>query len=233
MINTFKDLRIAVGSTKGKLPTAKALNQRKDILLQATQDDALLTVYSSGHILYQKGLRTTVFTVERCKSMNYKVYEMDEKTKESYRNQGFEIQGNILSIPEREYENEPWFKPLFLIGEEVIFENEERIYYYHAPVSIAGDGSDWNERLRIEDPFKFETTRELQIAFLKDAMDSLTPKQMNAVQLYYYQGMTELEIANMLGISHQGVHKLLSLALKKLQKIFKKWLPEKSYIVSE
>lgn len=52
---------------------------------------------------------------------------------------------------------------------------------------------------------------------LKEALTKLTEKQLEVVQMYFYDNMTQQEIAEELGTSQQMVAKHLKYAIKKLR----------------
>ena len=52
------------------------------------------------------------------------------------------------------------------------------------------------------------------------AMSKLTERQMEIIQLYYYKGMNQEEVAEELGISQRAVSYSLEGALKKIRKNF-------------
>ena len=52
------------------------------------------------------------------------------------------------------------------------------------------------------------------------AMSKLTERQMEVVQLYFYKGMTQQEIAEEIGIGRRSVGNCLEGALKKIRKNF-------------
>ena len=63
---TFEDLLNSVPSTgDGILPKANNLPD-SDILVTKDGGDFKITVYKSGHFVYEEGEHTTVFAVDRC-----------------------------------------------------------------------------------------------------------------------------------------------------------------------
>lgn len=65
-----------------------------------------------------------------------------------------------------------------------------------------------------------EMIADQELRRLYAAMGKLTDRQSEVIQLYYFKGMTQQEIAEELGISRPGVHYALQGALKKLKKSF-------------
>ena len=55
---------------------------------------------------------------------------------------------------------------------------------------------------------------------LEHVMSKLTPAQYRAVKLYYYEGYTQAEIADITGITESGVSKIINRALERMRKDF-------------
>lgn len=67
-----------------------------------------------------------------------------------------------------------------------------------------------------EDSDNSELIERMKTA-LKEALTELTDKQLEVVQMYFWDNMTQQEIADELGISQPAVVKHLQLAIKKLR----------------
>ena len=65
-----------------------------------------------------------------------------------------------------------------------------------------------------------EMLADKELQKLYAAMSKLTERQMEVVQLYFYKGMTQQEIAEELGIRQQSVDRIMKQAVKKLRKNF-------------
>ncbi|MFR4429766.1 MAG: sigma-70 family RNA polymerase sigma factor [Blautia faecis] len=52
------------------------------------------------------------------------------------------------------------------------------------------------------------------------AMSKLTERQTEILQLYFYKGMNQYEIAEELGICQQSVNRIMNQAVKRLRKNF-------------
>ena len=59
-----------------------------------------------------------------------------------------------------------------------------------------------------------------QLRRLYAAMGKLTERQSEVIQLYFYKGMTQQEIADELGTARPVVSKIMKAALKKIKKVF-------------
>ncbi len=65
-----------------------------------------------------------------------------------------------------------------------------------------------------------EMLADKELQKLYAAMSKLTERQMEVVQLYFYKGMIQQEIAEELGIRQQSVDGIMKQAVKKLRKNF-------------
>lgn len=65
-----------------------------------------------------------------------------------------------------------------------------------------------------------EILADEELRKLYAAMSKLTERQTEVLQLYFYKGMTQQEIAEKLGMRQQSVNDCLKGALKKIRKIF-------------
>jgi RNA polymerase sigma factor (sigma-70 family) len=67
--------------------------------------------------------------------------------------------------------------------------------------------------------------QEERIDEIKKRMEGLTSKQKEAIQLYYFRKMTEVEVARKLGVTRGVIHSRRIRGIKKLENIFKKNVP--------
>ena len=84
------------------------------------------------------------------------------------------------------------------------------------------DGSDWSALIMVDfwDEDNAEMLADKELRRLYAAMSKLTERQMEVVQLYFYKGMTQQEIAEKIGIGRRSVGNCLEGALKKIRKNF-------------
>lgn len=89
-------------------------------------------------------------------------------------------------------------------------------------VSLECDGSDWSDAVMVD--FLLEDNAEMladkELHRLYAAMGKLTERQLEIVQLYFYKGLTQQEIAEELGIARRSVGNCIDGALKKIKKNF-------------
>ena len=84
------------------------------------------------------------------------------------------------------------------------------------------DGSDWSDSIMVDflEEDNAEMLADQELRRLYAAMGKLTERQSEVIQLYFYKGMTQQEIADELGIARPVVSKIMKAALKKIKKVF-------------
>ena len=84
------------------------------------------------------------------------------------------------------------------------------------------DGSDWSDAVMVDfmDEENAEMLAEEELRKLYAAMGKLTERQQEIIQLYFYKGLNQYEIAAELGIARPVVSKIMTAAIKKLKKSF-------------
>lgn len=193
---TFRDLKALVGSTRGlALPTAKALREGGETVLEAAMGaDAWLRVYRSGFYTYETPAGTTVYAVDRCA--------------------GYEYENGDCLAPQW-FEEEDWAVRLALSAEDRLERNqrrkeEEGRFSYSADVT---EGKD------LRDPQDFTVALDSREQ-VERMLAILTEKQRQAVHMYFYQGLSQREIAGVMGIQKQAVSRHIQAAMEKLKNCF-------------
>ena len=205
---TFQALRSMVRSTIGKnKPTAKYLRENeKPVAISA---DGSMTVYPSGFVTYKSVTGSTVVNLAECGSYTYTFYDGGDGLPEKH------------TISAQTLEQMEWSVVVALRGEERAAENNmnrkgdrtgNRQYAYE-------DGTDPWEQLenQTEDDVLERIVREDSIAEL---MGCLTDRQRRIVKLYFFEQLTQQQIADALGIRQQSVTDALRAALKRMRKLF-------------
>ena len=167
-------------------------------------------VFTNGYAVYDNGNRKCVVWVPDCGSATYYFGPLKEKEKE-YLDQKKELSEDDLGPL-------PWYHALMIAG-------EDRIEYNMEHPKSKGSASDtenpeeWESKAnyRWSCGAHFDSPEE---AYLKkeaaeERRKALTEKQREAYVMYYEQGYTQEEIANILGIAQQSVQDRLNGAVKK------------------
>ena len=201
-------LREMLPSTEGvNTPSEVWIREHADeILCSADFEGAVLHVYRNGFYTYTKDRHTSILRVDGFHRLRY---DFQDGT------------GNI--VEEAEYIESPYFIGLLINGENQYECNEGKRNNYRHEFYIDGDGEDWNDGCSVpsaEDKVMEREDAREEHERLRQAMDKLTDRQREIVNLYYFQKLTQEEIAKRLGIRQQSVLDVLNAAIKRLQKKF-------------
>ena len=203
---TFKAMRSMVRGTVGKdKPTPKYLRENEAPI--AVSADGSMAVYPSGFVTYQSVTGSTVVNLAECGSYTYDFHDGKDDLPEKQ------------TVPAEVLEQMEWSVVVALRGEEQAAENNSnrkgdrtgnRRYAYE-------DGTDPWEQLenQTEDDVLERIVRQDSIAEL---LDCLTDRQCQIVKLYFFEQLTQQQIADELGIRQQSVTDTLRAALKRMRK---------------
>lgn len=88
--------------------------------------------------------------------------------------------------------------------------------------ALSCDGTDWCDAAMVDfmEAENAEMLADEELRKLYAAMRKLTERQQEVVQLYFYKGLNQYEIADELGIARRSVGDCLEGALKKIRKNF-------------
>lgn len=229
---TFKQLKEMVGKVPaGKMPGKKqVLEVAGEVLFTGMVGGADVTIYKSGYIVYSRGENTTVFAVDRCEYVADETQEDDKDMLAGLVEQGFEIKHfgkkTFICTPARFYEDCPWDMVIGQICDHRLDHNQEE--RENSKIEFRIENDSWDPALSVPDFVEARMKEEEEEAKkisdskrLAAAKQKLTDRQLEIVEKYYSTpGMTEQKLADELGITQQGVHKILAAAITKLQKNF-------------
>ena len=223
------------GEKPHEIPTPKKLreNAGKPIALYPVPESASVenvecTVYSNGFAVYDNGSGRTVLWLPDCTSFTYVFTrpKSSEDGKIPYKEQ----------ISDEMLESLSWFMAVMLIGDHRVENNlmNRKSSRKGAKDYDADDYGDkcgeaeeaveeeyrdeffWNEGRFGENPLDALIRKERNAAMLA----AMTDKQREVFLLYYKEGYTQQQIADMLGCVISMVNKHLNAALKKIKKFF-------------
>ena len=223
---TLKTLIDALGDIRkaDKTPTSRKLREEAGDPVLRTET---ILIYACGYAVYENESGKTVMWVPGCTSFTYYFGKLTEAERK-YMNQTEEL-------PEGMMEEMPWDLALTLIGDHRIEVNcmnraGSRAGRQYFECGDDGDKDDdpeeaversyrkeyaWREDRIGEDPETIYIRKETR----EEALASMTDKQREVFRLYYEEGYRQREIAEILGIAHQTVSKLLDKALTRIKKI--------------
>ena len=211
--NTIDFSTLSLHALRAMLPSTEGVNtpseiwireNASEILCSADFEGTTLNVYRNGFYTYTKDRHTSILRVDGFHQLRYSFQD-----------------GTGSVVEEAEYIDSPYFIGLLINGENQWERNAERRNGYHHGIYLDNDDSDWCEESSVpsaeDEVMECEDERE-EHERLRQAMDKLTDRQREIVNLYYFQKMTQEEIATRLGIRQQSVLDVLNAAIKRLQK---------------
>ena len=184
---TLKELKQAVGSPRGN-GHYKRLKKGENIFLRVqTESGAIITVFKSGHVIYQIGNRLTCFSIAACGDYTYTFSD-----------------GSTSVIQAEEFDQYDWMIRVILEGESRIAQNLVDEYFAHCLGVKSGDTAETVEALSLlkEEIFidpsptaEEQAIAESDLKQLKKALEALVPRQKEFVYKHYVQGKNYEEIA--------------------------------------
>ncbi len=204
---TFRQLREMVGNGTGhKTPTARQLREsgEEPVAVREIGPDGSLSVYPGGYAVYSNGSGTTVVSIGECGEYTYQFHDGED---------GLPTESRLL------LDGDDWSVAVALKGEEQIEANL---------MNRKGDrrGSrqyedDW-EHIRVEEEAPDVLDAIAQRDMLSELLDCLTERQREVVTAYFFDGLTQQQIADKLGVSQATVKITLDRGLSNLKKKFSK-----------
>ena len=223
-MTTLKNLIDTLDPVKkaDKTPTSRKL--REEAGEPIITSNAIL-IYACGYAVYENESGKTVMWVPDCTSFTYYFGKLTEAERK-YMNQTEEL-------PEGMMEEMPWDLALTLIGDHRIEANclnraGSRAGRQYFECGDDGDKDDdpeeaversywkeyaWREDRIGEDPEMIYIRKETR----EESLASMTDKQRAVFRLYYEEGYRQREIAGIMGISQQGVSRLLEKAIARIK----------------
>lgn len=204
LTTSFRELKAMVGRTAGqKLPSAKTLRESADeILFSFERGDVTLTVFASGYFIYECCGKETVSAVDRCQEI---IYEYQD--------------GEIRKVEESDFRDGPCLIPLLVKGEDRVVENMDRYERYWHEFSLSNDGEDWATEASAQSAEDY-FIREEDALQIRDGLEKLTKRQRQIVQLYYVDGLSQYEIADLLHLKRTSVQSVLEAGMRRLKNVF-------------
>lgn len=204
---TLRELKTKIDAvTEKKLPGYQQLMAQNPVAVaQANVNGATLTAYQNGYAVYEMDGARSVMAVDRCGDYRYDFND-----------------GTYQVVPAEVFEEAEWSLRLIMEGERRMENNRNKTCHDNEKVSLSCDGTDWCEAAMVDfmEADNAQMLADEELRRLYAAMGRLTERQSEVIQLYFYKGMTQQEIADELGIGQRTVSHTLEGALKKLKKIF-------------
>ena len=224
--------------TKAKRrPGSEQLRNGHELVARITVGEVTCEVYGCGYAIYDNGCRKTVVWVPDCPkaARYYSPVTYDERCKEEKQRRGEENdpeKGKIITgtasgedrLTEEQLADMVWYLAITIMGENQIEENLDH------PISV-GSRSDtykeeagtskrynWNCGARFENPEDALIRKEEEA----ERRAGLTDKQREAFDLYFEDGLTQAQIAELLGTSQRAICDRLEAAKKKIAEYYER-----------
>lgn len=206
---TLRELLTMISSTKDvTIPTAKALRESASPIAVYTSKDYSISVYPSGFALAKSYKRTTVVRVDECGCYDYDTAHKDlanHKKSATPSHIGMEV-----------FLDAAWPVRITLTAEDRLEANNNGSAWSKICLhpEIAADVREYNRSVHEE------SAEDLVIKKMEkeEMLRMMTDKQREVYELYYGEGYTQTEIAEMIGISRDAVKDRLYGTLKKIRK---------------
>lgn len=207
---TLRQLRTLLPSTEGvSVPSRLWLrNHASDIAYSFSYGNAHINIYKNGFYTYTQEKYTCILRVDGFSRLRF-----ESSTNES----GFE------TVDEKEYIDKSCLIALFSFGETRWNRNAEKRKMYSTSLVIDVNDENFQCIGAFSEPCFLDRQRELKnreerIRQLYIALNELKFQQKQAVELHFFQKLTQPEIADILGISQQAVSGRLKRAINTLKK---------------
>lgn len=204
---TLRELKTKIDAvTEKKLPKyAQLMEQNPVAVAQTSVNGATLTAYQNGYAVYEMDGAHTVMAVDRCGDYRYDFSD-----------------GTYQVVPAEVFEEAEWSLRLIMEGERRMEHTRSVINSNNEEFMLSNDGTDWCEVAMVDfmEAENAEMLADEELRKLYAAMGKLTERQKEIIELYYFKGMTQQEIAEELGICQQSVNRIMTQAIKKLKKVF-------------
>lgn len=213
--NTIDFSTMSLHALRAMLPSTEGVNTPSEIWIRENAGEILcsadfegttLNVYRNGFYTYTKDRHTSILRVDGFHQLRYSFQD-----------------GTGCVVDEAEYIESSYFIGLSVNGENQWECNEGKRRNYRHEFYIDGDGEDWNDGCAVpsaEDEIMEREDEREEHERLRQAMDQLTNRQREIVILYYFQKLTQEEIAKRLGTSRPNITQTIKRCVDLLKKNF-------------
>ena len=189
-----------------KIPGDKQLMaMNSEVAARTMVNGATLTAYTNGYATYEEDDAHTVLVVDRCGDYRYEFND-----------------GTYEVVPAEVFEDAEWTVRLVMEGERRLENNRSKISRDYEEFALSCDGTDWCDAAMVDfmEAENAEMLADEELRKLYAAMSKLTERQQEILQLYFYKGLNQQEIADELGMRQQSVQGSLKSALKMIKNFF-------------
>ncbi|WP_303837413.1 sigma-70 family RNA polymerase sigma factor [Ruminococcus flavefaciens] len=214
-----------LGEKPAKTPSVKVLMETAS---EPIADIEGCTLYSNGFAVYRNRTGRTVVWLPYCAGFTFFFNKLRDSEKDTLK--------EAYALPEDCLEKQPWVIAVTLIGDHRIESNSMNrtgsrtgTTDFSSQDNGEKDGEmeeavadpyrrafNWYDGRMGENPLEAIERRETR----EEMLAEMTEKQREVFVLYYRDGLSQRQIAGMLGIDHRAVGFRLEGALKKAKKFF-------------
>lgn len=207
-ITTYGELKNALPSTGTcRVPGINQLRKRANLLLRRETESGVIEIYDNGFFTFEECGHPTVYGVDRC------------ERRETYTYSG----KRVANEEDPDFSPYPWEMILESAGTARLAHNSESREEYQEEISIDAPESENNVALSVRPEHEIREEEEAEAEWheakvkqMKTILAGLTEKQLEAITLKRAKGLTQEQVAEVMGISRTAVRKHLSYAEKKI-----------------
>ena len=202
--------QVDVAEWKERVPSALWLIESGSpvVVTAVIEENAVLTVYKNGYVLYRKDGHITVFPLHKCR----------EYTEE-------DAMGEIHTIGFEVFADQPWQVRTFMEGERRIVHNRNNLRQMHGECSLdafikenvyLSDQGENDPMNKVID----EETRKEEYAELHQILTTFSEKQRYVLDECIVKGRMQAEVAAQMGTTRSNVTAILRKTLDRLRRIY-------------
>ena len=207
---SLRGLRAILPSTNGmETPSETWFRENHcEMLFSERCGEGTVTIFTNGFYTYteDEGEHLSILRVDGFKRLRY------------------DFADNTQSIvEEKEYLDSPFLVALYINGKNQWDRNTLKRSAYRHEYYLENDSTDWGEEAMIpsaENVFFNRTEKEEKASLLERAMSFLTGRQREFVRLFYFEGLTQAQIAHKWGVRAPTVIDIQKAAIRRLKKSF-------------
>ena len=192
---------------------AQLRNEVSRLVVKRIGDDATCEVFVNGYAVYDNGNRKTVVWVPGCGTATYNFTKLRDNEKQ------YQVEKDTVGMDV--FGPAPWYIALTVAGEN----NIERNLDHPKSVGTMSDTDDkddfatkaayrWVGGTHFDNPEEAYIKKEAE----EERRAALTEKQREAYDLFFHVELTQVEIAQKLGVSQPAVARLLDRAIERCRK---------------
>ena len=184
------------------MPTARQLKNsgEEPVAVREIGPDGSFSAYPGGYAVYSNGSGSTVVSIGECGEYTYRFHDGED---------GLPTESRLL------LDGDDWSIAVALKGEEQIEANLMNRKGDRRGIRQYED--DW-EHIRVEEELPDVLEAIVQRDMLSELLDCLTERQREVVTSYFFDELTQQQIADKLGVSQRAVAYHMEAALKRLRK---------------